>query len=129
MGVSNVLWIQVILVTAVILIGLFLTRPSGRDSHLALRRLFLAAFVLVAILSILFPQWLSLVARFLGVGRGTDLLLYGLVLAFLIYVSTAYRRNVQLDRKLTRLAREITLAEARTEDLAGDIADEHRTNS
>jgi hypothetical protein len=112
MGISNVLWIQVILVTAVILIGLFLT-----------------AFVLVAILSILFPQWLSLVARFVGVGRGTDLLLYGLVLAFLVYVSTAYRRNVQLDRKLTKLAREITLAEARTEDLADDIADDHNAGS
>lgn len=123
MGISNLLWIQVILVAAVIIIGLFLTRPSGRDSHLALRRLFLAAFVVVAILSILFPQWLSLVARLVGVGRGTDLLLYGLVLAFLIYVSTAYRRNVQLDRKLTKLARELTLAEARAEDLIKDGPD------
>lgn len=126
MGISSLLWIQVILVAAVILIGLFLTRPSGRDSHLALRRLFLAAFVIVAILSILFPQWLSLVARLVGVGRGTDLLLYGLVLAFLIYVSTAYRRNVQLDRKLTKLARELTLAEARTEDLIDDGPSESR---
>lgn len=109
--------IQTILIVAIILIGLFLTRLSGRDSHLALRRLFLASFVLVAILSVLFPEWLSRVANFLGVGRGTDLLLYGLVLAFLVYVSTAYRRNVQLDRKVTQLARELTLAEAHTEDL------------
>lgn len=116
---SDVL-IQTILIVAIILIGLFLTRPSGRDSHLALRRLFLASFVVVAILSILFPEWLSRMANFLGVGRGTDLLLYGLVLAFLVYVSTAYRRNVQLDRKLTEIAREIALTKASAEDLADD---------
>ena len=112
------MWIQIILVVGVVVVGLFLTRPSGRDSHLALRRLFLAAFVVVAIGSIIFPQWLTWVANLVGVGRGTDLLLYGFVLAFLIYVSTTYRRNVQLDRKLTRLAREIALAEARMEDAA-----------
>lgn len=112
------MWIQIILVIGVILVGLFFTRPSGRDSHLALRRLFLAGFVLVAIGSILFPQWLTWVANFVGVGRGTDLLLYALVLSFLIYVSTSYRRNVQLDRKLTRLAREITLTRAEAEDKA-----------
>jgi hypothetical protein len=110
------MWIQIILVIGVVVVGLFLTRPSGRDSHLALRRLFLAAFVVVAIGSIIFPQWLSFVANLVGVGRGTDLLLYGFVLAFLIYVSTTYRRNVQLDRKLTKLARELALAEARIED-------------
>lgn len=112
------MWIQIILVIAVLVIGLALARPSGGDNHLALRRLFMVGFVVVAIVSILFPQWLSWVAKLVGVGRGTDLLLYALVLAFLIYVSTAYRRNVQLNRKLTALARELALAEARVEDAA-----------
>lgn len=111
------MWIQIILVVAVILIGLFFTRPSGSDSHLALRRLFLAAFVVVAILSILFPQWLTWIANLVGVGRGTDLLLYALVLAFLIYVSTSYRRNLLLNRKLTALARQLALSKARLEDV------------
>lgn len=110
------MWIQIILVFGVIVIGILLARPAGGDNHLALRRLFMVAFVAVAIVSIILPQWLTLAAHLVGVGRGTDLLLYALVLAFLIYVSTAYRRNVQLDRKLTRLAREVTLAQARTED-------------
>lgn len=112
------MWIQIILVIAVLVIGLALARPSGGDNHLALRRLFMVGFVVVAVVSILFPQWLSWVAKLVGVGRGTDLLLYALVLAFLIYVSTAYRRNVQLNRKLTALARELALAEARVEDAA-----------
>jgi Uncharacterized conserved protein len=111
--------IQIILVAGVILIGLALARPAGGDNHLALRRLFMFAFVVVAIVSILFPQWLSWVARLVGVGRGTDLLLYALVLAFLVFVSTTYRRGVQLNRKITQLARAVTIATARAEDARG----------
>jgi len=70
----------------------------------------------VAIVSILFPQWLSYIANLIGVGRGADLLLYALVLAFLISVATTYRRNVQVNRRITHLAREITLARAEAED-------------
>ncbi|WP_136706702.1 DUF2304 domain-containing protein [Agromyces sp. H66] len=112
------MWIQLLLVVGVITVGLFLARPTGGDSHLALRRLFMAAFVIVAILSILFPQWLSWLANLIGVGRGADLLLYALVLAFLVFVATTYRRNVATNRKLTLLARQITLAQAATEDSA-----------
>ena len=49
----SVMWIQILLVVGVIIVGLFLARPAGGDSHLALRRLFMAGFVIVAILSIL----------------------------------------------------------------------------
>lgn len=109
--------IQVILVIGVIAVGIFFTRPTGSDSHLALRRLFLGAFVVVAILSIIFPTWLTWFANLIGVGRGADLLLYALVLAFLVFVSTTYRRNVQINRRITQLARQITLAKAALEDV------------
>lgn len=112
------MWIQILLVTGVIFVGIFLARPAGGDSHLALRRLFMLAFVIVAIVSILFPQWLSWLANLIGVGRGADLLLYALVLAFLVTVASTYRRNVAMNRKLTLLAREITLARAEAEDAA-----------
>ncbi|HEU4756323.1 MAG TPA: DUF2304 domain-containing protein, partial [Agromyces sp.] len=83
--------IQIVLVAGVLLVGLYLARPAAGDSHLALRRLFMLGFVLVAVVSILFPQWLTWLANFIGVGRGTDLLLYALVLAFLVTVASAYR--------------------------------------
>lgn len=116
------MWIQILLVTGVILVGLFLARPAGGDSHLALRRLFMLGFVIVAIASILFPQWLSWLANLIGVGRGADLLLYALVLAFLVTVATTYRRNVQLNRRITHLAREITLARAEADDVLRQAA-------
>ncbi|WP_166983931.1 DUF2304 domain-containing protein [Paramicrobacterium fandaimingii] len=115
--------IQIVLVVGVIAIGIFFTRPTGSDSHLALRRLFLGAFVVVAILSIIFPTWLTWFANLVGVGRGADLLLYALVLAFLVYVSTAYRRNVQINRRITQLARQITLAKAAIDDVDASSQD------
>ncbi|WP_254431308.1 DUF2304 domain-containing protein [Agromyces sp. Marseille-P2726] len=112
------MWIQILLVVGVILAGLFLARPAGGDSHLALRRLFMFVFVLAAIASILFPQWLTWLANLIGVGRGADLLLYALVLAFLVTVATNYRHHVAMNRKLTLLAREVTLARAAADDAA-----------
>ncbi|GAB3385102.1 hypothetical protein GCM10027568_01720 [Humibacter soli] len=110
------MWIKIILVVVIIIIGLLLVRPPSGDRHLALRRLFMVFLVAVAIISVLIPQWLTWLAHLVGVGRGTDFLLYALVIAFLVFVSTAYRRNVLLDRKITQLARAATLAEGRAQD-------------
>ena len=108
--------IKIILVVGIVVIGVLLARPASGDRHLALRRLFMVFLVAVAIVAVLLPNWLTWLAHLIGVGRGTDLLLYVLVIAFLVFVSTTYRRNVLLDRKITLLARAVTLAEARAED-------------
>jgi hypothetical protein len=116
------MWIKIILTAGIVLIGVLLARPVVGDRHLALRRLFMVFFVAVAIVSILFPVWLTRLAHLIGVGRGTDLLLYVLVIAFLLYASTSYRRNMLLNRKITQLARAATLAEARAEDAQKEAA-------
>lgn len=117
------MWIQFLLIAAIIILGLVVMRRTGADSHLAIRRILMMLFVLAAILSVLFPQWLTWVASLIGVGRGTDLLLYALVLMFLVFVYTQYRRNNALQRQLTLLARKIALVEAQqvesTEESAG----------
>lgn len=123
------MWIQILLVAGVVIVGLFLARPAGGDSHLALRRIFMFLFVIVAIVSILFPQWLSWFANLIGVGRGADLLLYALVLAFLVFVATTYRRNVQLNKRLTVLARQIALDRAIIDDEQHDEHAEEQNGS
>lgn len=106
------MWIQFLLIAAVIAIGVFLMRRTGADSHLAIRRLLMGLFVLAAIVAILFPQLLSWIANLIGVGRGADLLLYALVVAFLALVYTQYRHNLASQQKVTLLARRIALLEA-----------------
>ncbi len=121
--------IQIILIAAIIVVTVLLTRSTAGARHLAIRRLLLVGFVLAAVLAILFPDLLSRVANSVGVGRGTDLLLYALVIAFLSYMATSFRRTTQLNRKITLLTRELSLAEARephhggtTEDTAHNAA-------
>lgn len=112
------MWIQLLLIAAIVLLAAFVMRRTGSDSHLAIRRILFGVFVIAAILSVLFPQWLTWLANLVGVGRGTDLLLYALVLVFLVFVWTQYRRNTALQRQLTLLARKVALLEARGEEKA-----------
>ncbi|WP_438353561.1 DUF2304 domain-containing protein [Microbacterium sp. CJ88] len=124
------MWIQFLLIAAIIVLAAFVMRRTGADSHLAIRRLLLGLFVLAAILSVLFPQWLSWFANLIGVGRGTDLLLYALVVVFLAFIYSQYRRNTAQQRQITMLARRIALLEARItdqENTAPDTDDVSRT--
>lgn len=107
------MWIQILLIVAIIVLGGFLMRGTGSDSHMALRRIGFALFIVVAVLSVLFPQWLTWAASLVGVGRGTDLLLYALVIVFLAFVYAQSRRSNALQRQLTLLARRIALMDAR----------------
>ncbi|MGA4777716.1 DUF2304 domain-containing protein [Cellulosimicrobium sp. AB352] len=116
--------IQIILVVAVVVASVLLTRSTANARHQAIRRLLLVGFVLSAVLAILFPEWLTYVANMLDVGRGTDLLLYALVIAFVSFIATSHRRTNQLERKITVLTRELGLAEAtleRVDDSVGQL--------
>lgn len=107
------MWIQLLLIAAVVALVAVMMRRTGADSHLAIRRLLMMLFAVCATLAIIFPGLLTWVAGLVGVGRGTDLLLYVLVMVFLAFVYTQHRRHVARQRQLTLLARRIALLEAR----------------
>ena len=110
------MWIQLILLAAIVGVALVLNRSTADARHQAIRRLLLMLFVAGAAASVLFPQILTRVANLIGVGRGADLLLYALVIAFLSFMATTFRRMNQLQSRITVLARELSLAQARAED-------------
>src|SRR6185312_4642520 len=103
--------VQIALVLAVVLVSLTLMRGGSNARHLAIRRIMLMLFALIAALSIFFPQLLTHVARFFGIGRGTDLVLYGLVVSFLVYMATTYQRFRQMETTLTKLSRRVAIDE------------------
>jgi small membrane protein len=105
------LTIQVLLIVSVGIIALFLLRATAGARHLAIRRVLLLGFAVLAVVSILAPTWVTRVAHLVGVGRGTDLLLYGLIVTFLGYTATSYRRFRQIERRLTEMTRQIALDE------------------
>lgn len=108
---NTVLIIQVLLIAMVVLVVARLFRSRGARAQ-AIRRLGLVAFAAFAAVSILFPDVWGRLARLVGVGRGTDLVLYALVVAFLSFTVTTYLRFRDLETNYTRLARRIALSEA-----------------
>jgi hypothetical protein len=111
----NQVLIQVVLLVAVAVVAGLLTRSTANARHQAIRRLLLVGFVVAAAVSVVSPDVVTWLANRLGVGRGADLVLYALVIAFLSYIATSYRRLNALDRKITTLTRELALATARLE--------------
>jgi len=103
--------VQIVLVLAVVVMSLALMRGGSNARHLAIRRIMLVLFALVAAFSIFFPELLTRVARLLGIGRGTDLVLYGLVVSFLVFMATTYQRFRHMEATLTKLSRRIALDE------------------
>jgi small membrane protein len=104
--------IKVLLLAA--LAGAAFLLVHGRRSALRVlmrRSLTLTAIVFGA-LAVIFPGYLTKVAQLVGVGRGTDLLLYLLCVAFLFVTIALYLRLKEMDDRFVLLARKHALLEA-----------------
>lgn len=104
------LTIQIILIVGTLAVSWRLLMSYGQKA-LALRRLGLLALAAFAVWSILDPNVWTRLANTVGVGRGSDLILYSLVVAFFGYVVTTYKRFRDMEIRYTRLARRIALDE------------------
>ncbi len=69
-------------------------------------------FFLFAIISLLFPHLTDKIAHVVGVGRGADLLVYLLTMAFIANVLNQYLQNKEKEQKLVMLSRKIAIIEA-----------------
>ncbi|AKE40446.1 membrane protein [Corynebacterium kutscheri] len=69
-------------------------------------------FVIICIWAVLRPDDLTAVANFVGVDRGTDLLLYALVIAFMFVTISAYIRFREQELRYAQLARAVALQNA-----------------
>jgi len=101
--------IRIALIVLVALAAMMLLRGQGAK-HQAVRRLGLVAFALLAVAAIVFPDAVTVVANWIGVGRGADLLLYVLVVVFFSYMLTRRLSDKRQNRQITALARQLTLA-------------------
>ncbi|CAA9228735.1 MAG: hypothetical protein AVDCRST_MAG83-1757 [uncultured Arthrobacter sp.] len=104
--------VQLVLVLVVVGFSLVLIRGGSNAKHMAIRRIMILLFAVAAVLSIFFPTILTQFARIVGVGRGTDLVLYALIVSFLVYMSTTHQRFRSMETTMTKLSRRIALDEA-----------------
>ena len=104
--------IQIIIV--IIALGLLLFVLSGSQTHSsrAWKKIALCLLAIAMIIAVVYPGTTTEVAHIVGVGRGADLLLYMLSLAFIGYVLNNYIHQQRDKDTVYRLARKIALLDA-----------------
>ena len=109
-------WIQGLLIAAVVTLLVYLLRSRTKAKAKAWVKVGYVLFVVAAIYAILRPDDTTVVANWLGVDRGADLLSYALMIAFVFTTLSTYLRFKELELRYARLARAVALQSARTPD-------------
>ncbi|WP_035254252.1 DUF2304 domain-containing protein [Agrococcus lahaulensis] len=117
--------IQIILIIGLAVPAIILLLPTRGARGLALRRLTMLAALIVGIIAVIFPSLANAVANAVGVGRGADLLLYGLIIVFIGYGLSTSAHLRKVDRQISELTRELAIAEAKPPAPSSTAAEEH----
>jgi hypothetical protein len=104
--------IKIILVVVLAAFAVFLMIPGRGQRHVAIRRLVMLALFALVVLAVIFPTAVTAVAHLVGVGRGADLLLYGLIVVFAGNSILVQRRHRNTEREITILARQLAILQA-----------------
>ncbi|GAY13717.1 DUF2304 domain-containing protein [Mycobacterium sp. shizuoka-1] len=106
-------WIQVLLIAAVIALLVYLLGSRTNAKAKAWVKVGYVVFVIAAVYAILRPDDTTVLANWLGVRRGADLITYALIIAFVFTTMSTYLRFKELELKYARLARAVALEGAR----------------
>lgn len=109
---TSYLLIKALLICGLGVIAWILLSKPRTASRLAMRRLGMLVLILFACFAVLSPNSLNRLAEFLEIEAGLNLLVYGLALALFAEMASSYRRDVDAEVRLTRLARAVALARA-----------------
>ena len=109
-------WIQVLLILSVLTLLVYLLRSRTSTRTKAWVKVGYLLFVLAAVYAILRPDDTTVVANWLGVDRGADLIGYALIIAFVFTTLSTYLRFKEMELRYARLARAVALQGARTPD-------------
>jgi hypothetical protein len=101
--------IKLLLIGAFLVLTVVLLRPTGSARGQALKTIALVMLLVAAIIAVIFPQIINDIAVAVGVGRGADLLLYGLIVVFVANALTTARKRREQDKQITHLARQMAL--------------------
>lgn len=104
--------IQILLLVAVMFFAFYSLGARNTHSGKASKKIFLILLIIAMIVAVAFPDTITQIAHLVGVGRGTDFLLYITVLAFVFYALNNYLRQQDQRDALYRLARKVAIIEA-----------------
>lgn len=109
--------IQYILIAGVVLLLVFFLKHHGTTRAAAWVKIAFVLFGIFGVFAVLFPDAVSVLASYFGVGRGTDLLVYALATGFAFYAINTYLRFKEIEGRYAELARAIALQNARQPDV------------
>jgi len=104
--------IQIILIATAFVLFVFFIRSSHSVRTQAVKRIGFVVFLVLNLDAVLRPDDTTWLAHKVGVGRGADLVLYLLVVAFAFFSVNTFLRFRNLERRFTDLARSIALRDA-----------------
>ena len=104
--------IQALLILAAVLLFVLFLRRSQTARLQAFKRIGFLLFCAFGVLAVLKPDVMTWLANRVGVGRGTDLLLYMMTVIFGFFALNTYLRFKDTERRLTRLARAMAIRDA-----------------
>ena len=99
----------ILLVPLIGFIALFMLRLRNKTFY----RLFLIVIAIIGVVFVLNPELTTKLANLVGVGRGTDLILYLCVIAFFLAFMVLYAKVRNLEAVQTELVRQLALANAK----------------
>lgn len=108
--------IQLLLVITITLLGVYLVKSRNSSRAKAYKKILLLLFIPIAIVFIVIPSLANDIAHFLGVGRGADLLLYGVTMVLIFVLFNNYIKDRESQKKTVELARKLAILEARFEN-------------
>ncbi|OBA54965.1 hypothetical protein A5774_04250 [Corynebacterium sp. EPI-003-04-2554_SCH2473622] len=115
--------IQILLVIAVAALTLYFLSNRRKARAKAGVKIGFVTFLILAIFAVLFPDATTWVAQLVGVQRGTDLMLYALIVAFVFVTVSSYLRFREQELRFARLARAVALSNAQAPDDLNDADD------
>lgn len=113
--------IKLLLVACVLAFGALILRQRPTGTQQALIRLAGIAVAGLGVIAVVFPDTTVWAAHLVGVRRGTDLVLYVLVVTFLFTTLATYQRLHHLDQNIITLTRELALRD-RSRTVPGETA-------
>jgi small membrane protein len=105
-------WIQGLLIASIFALVVYLLRSRRSAQSQAWVKVGFMLFVLAGVYAVLRPNDTTVVAHWLGVARGTDLMLYALIIAFSFSTLSTYLKFKDLEVRYAQLARAVALERA-----------------
>lgn len=104
--------IRVLLIIGILTLIVWILGRRNTIRGQAWLKLLTILLLIFAIITVAFPGTTNSIAHFVGVGRGADLLLYVVTLAFLYSLLIQYMHRQDENEKIVRLSRRLAIEEA-----------------